>query len=308
MVWSGGTYNKGNNATGGWVGDEGLGIGIEATRHDTQDNDFASGINSCLNKEGQNTPTANLPMGGFIHTGVGNGSARTHYTSIGQLQDGGPVWGGTSGGTANALTLTLSPAISAYVAGQTFRFIAGLANTGAATLQINGIASPKNILSSYTGSPLVAGNILSGSVYEVVYSGSDFILTNESIQWQTYTPTVTQSSGVTFTISYCKYLREGSKVTYQGALVATSAGSSGSAITVSTPIASATSGSYRVIGNGTIVDVSPFETYHLAAIQTTTTAISFQGDTSQGNDFGITPAFAIASGDLINFNVTYETA
>lgn len=64
MPWSGGSYTKGNNATGGWAGDASLGIGIEAGRHDTQDNDFAAGINQCLNKDGSNTCTGNLNIGG----------------------------------------------------------------------------------------------------------------------------------------------------------------------------------------------------------------------------------------------------
>ncbi len=305
-MWSGGTYSKGNNSTGGWVGDEGLGIGIEATRHDTQDNDFATGINTCLTKDGQNTPTANLPMGGYIHTGVGNGTARTNYTSIAQFQVGGPIWGGNTGGTANPLTLTLSPAISAYVAGQTFRFLATNANTGASTLQVNSIASPKNILSSVSGGPLIAGNITAGNVYEVIYSGSDFILVNPSLAWVSYTPTVTQGSGVSLTVDYCKYLYGPKTITMQGQLTMTAAGTSGEVITVGLPVASVSSSSYRVIGNGTVIDVSPFETYHLAAIQNTTSTISFQGDANQGNNFGVTPAFALASGDIISFSICYE--
>lgn len=75
MPWSGGSYNKGNNATGGWVGDASLGIGIEAGRHDTQDNDFATGINQCLNKDGSNSATGNLNLGGFLPTNIGSGTA-----------------------------------------------------------------------------------------------------------------------------------------------------------------------------------------------------------------------------------------
>ena len=88
MGWSGGTYTKGNNATGGWAGDASLGIGIEAGRHDTQDDDFTAGINNCLTKDGQNTPTQNLPMGGYKHTGVANAAASDEYTTQGQLKDG----------------------------------------------------------------------------------------------------------------------------------------------------------------------------------------------------------------------------
>lgn len=85
MGWSGGTYTKGNQGTGGWAGDESSGIGIEAGRHDTQDNDFANGINNCLTKDGQNTPTANLPMGGYKHINVAAATANDEYATYGQL-------------------------------------------------------------------------------------------------------------------------------------------------------------------------------------------------------------------------------
>jgi hypothetical protein len=114
MGWSGGTYTKGNNATGGWAGDASLGIGIEAGRHDTQDDDFTGGINNCIAKDGQNTPTANL-----------NASSNDEYTSQGQLQDGSfrpkflnPQYVGSitffnqtncyNGGTANVEQLNVS--------------------------------------------------------------------------------------------------------------------------------------------------------------------------------------------------------
>lgn len=75
MSWSGGTYTKGNNGTGGWAGDASLGIGIEAGRHDTQDNDFATGINNCLAKDGQNSMTNNLNFGGYRPSNVAAGTA-----------------------------------------------------------------------------------------------------------------------------------------------------------------------------------------------------------------------------------------
>lgn len=89
MSWSGGTYSKGNAGTGGWVGDASLGIGIEAGRHDTQDNDFATGINNCLAKDGQNAMTANLNFGGFLPTNVGAGTAAAPAFCAGNDPDTG---------------------------------------------------------------------------------------------------------------------------------------------------------------------------------------------------------------------------
>jgi hypothetical protein len=72
MAWSGGTFTRANPT---WVTDAGLGIGIEAGRHDAQDNDFTTGINQCLNKDGSNSATGNLNFGGFLPTNIGAGTA-----------------------------------------------------------------------------------------------------------------------------------------------------------------------------------------------------------------------------------------
>lgn len=88
MAWSGGTFTRVDGATG-WQDDEAAGTGIEAGLMDTAFNDLATdGINQTINKAGQNTPTANLPMGGYKHTGVANASSNDEYTTQGQLQDG----------------------------------------------------------------------------------------------------------------------------------------------------------------------------------------------------------------------------
>ena len=89
MAWSGGTYTKWNGV-GGWVTDS-LSYGIVPDRHDTQDTDFQNGINNCLTKDGQNTPTANLPMGGFKHTGAGAATANGQYLTYDQVNDASPI-------------------------------------------------------------------------------------------------------------------------------------------------------------------------------------------------------------------------
>jgi hypothetical protein len=83
MAWAAGSYTKGNNGTGGWVGDASLGIGIEAGRHDTQDNDFATGINQCINKDGSNAFTADPNLGGFKPTNIAAGTAAAPALCVG---------------------------------------------------------------------------------------------------------------------------------------------------------------------------------------------------------------------------------
>lgn len=83
MVWAAGSYTKGNAGTGGWAGDSALGIGIEAGRHDAQDNDFATGINQCINKDGSNSFTGNPNLGGFRPTNIAAGTAAAPALCVG---------------------------------------------------------------------------------------------------------------------------------------------------------------------------------------------------------------------------------
>ena len=81
MAWAAGNFTRANGITG-WVDDANNNIGIEATRHDTQDNDFATGIDNCLNKTGQNSMTGDLNVGGnkVVNTtqiGIGTSSPTT---------------------------------------------------------------------------------------------------------------------------------------------------------------------------------------------------------------------------------------
>ncbi|OFX00874.1 MAG: hypothetical protein A3E78_09285 [Alphaproteobacteria bacterium RIFCSPHIGHO2_12_FULL_63_12] len=62
-----------------WTDDAAAGTKILASRHDTQDETIRAGIEACVAKNGENTATANLPMGGFKHTGAGVASANGHY-------------------------------------------------------------------------------------------------------------------------------------------------------------------------------------------------------------------------------------
>lgn len=198
MAWSGGTYSKGNNVSGGWVGDASVGIGIEAGRHDTQDNDFATGINTCIAKDGQNAATADLPMATFKHTNIGNATARNQYGAVGQVQDGDFIWLGTTGGTATVMTASATPPITAYKAGQKFRMLAGTASTGTNvtphSLNINGLGG-KSIKTSQGSIDCTIGDWSIGGLIEVVYDGATFRLNNASGGWVSYAPTLTPTGG-----------------------------------------------------------------------------------------------------------------
>lgn len=80
---------------------------------------------------------------------------------------------GTATGT-NALVVTLTPAPSKLGAGFALRFKNTTANTGAATLNVNGLGAKPIVKNG--GVALSAGDLKASGVYTVCYDGSNFIL------------------------------------------------------------------------------------------------------------------------------------
>jgi len=132
---------------------------------------FATGLSTCITKDGQTTPTANMPMGNFKHTGVADGSALTEYAAAGQVQDGSLVAAADSG-TADTYAVTLTPAPSAYTARQVVIFTAGNASTGASTLNVNSLGA--KTIKKYNDQDIESGDIESGQAVVCVYDGTNF--------------------------------------------------------------------------------------------------------------------------------------
>lgn len=147
---------------------------------DAHANDMADAINLMITRDGSTQPSANLPMNTYRHTGVGNAAARDDYAAAGQVQNSSLIYGGTAGGTANALTLDLSPNITAYAAGQMFVFEAAADNTsGTVTVNIDGVGAASLKKLDGSANPAI-GDIQAGGVYVILYDGAAFQLLNPS--------------------------------------------------------------------------------------------------------------------------------
>lgn len=172
MPWNGsGVFTRDYN----WVNDRDGGIDITASRMDAEFDNIATGIQACIAKNGENAPTANLPMATFRHSNVGASSARNHYARVAEMVDGAHV-AKDAGGSANAQTISVSPAITAYAKYQRFRFIPVADNTGACTINVSGQGAVS--IKLVDGSDPVAGDLSTSGVADVIYNGSVFILTN----------------------------------------------------------------------------------------------------------------------------------
>ena len=177
MGWNGsGVVTRDNGTNSGantWENDRDASIKITAENHDTHDQDLADAIQNTIAKDGQNFPTADLPMNNQKHTGVGAATTATHYARADQVQNGAFMWGGTAAGTADAITFNLTPTLTAYTTGLTVRFLAS-GNTTVTNPTININAAGAKTVKDQDGNALAIGDIASGTVYEAVYDGTDF--------------------------------------------------------------------------------------------------------------------------------------
>lgn len=241
MGWNGtGTFSRTNgvySGSGVWNNDSGAGVAIVATRHDTHDQDLATGINACLCKNGENSASANLPMGGYLHTNVAAATAVDQYARVDQIQKSSLISATASGGSANAQVISLSPALTAgtLVAGTRITFIPNFTNTGATTLTVNAL-SAKTIL--YKNMPCVGGELFSGIPADIIYDGTNFQLVNSVGRWVSWTPTFSASGSMTWPASASRalYRREGTIVFIKLYASGTTGGTSSSALNFTLPI------------------------------------------------------------------------
>lgn len=153
------------------------GTSISSTTHNNTMSDVATALTASIAKDGQTTPTANLPMGTFRHTNVGDASARNHYATVNQLQDNEFNTATSVAGT-NSITASLSPAITSYSAGMLVVLTPANNNTGATTLALNGLTALD--VQKYDGDALVSGDLVAGipAVLVLDSGGDDWILLN----------------------------------------------------------------------------------------------------------------------------------
>lgn len=178
------------------------GTTISSATHNTTLTDIANALTASIAKDGQTTPTANLPMGTYRHTGVSNGTARDQYAAVGQLQDNtATVVGSVSG--VDTITGSLTPALAAYVTGMAVVLFPAGTNTGAATLNLNSLGA-KNIV-NVLGASVGAGTLRTGNPAFLVYNGTSFVLISEDAASGSFTGTLTGcTTSPTGTVTYVR--------------------------------------------------------------------------------------------------------
>ena len=150
------------------------GTTISSTTFNNLTADLATGLTTALTKDGQSTPTANIGMGAFKITNLAAGTVASDAARLDQVQGGAATFITVTG--TDTLTGTVVPALSAYATGNQFSFLVANTNTGAVTINVDGIGA-KAITRTGT-TPLVAGDMVAGQAVEIIYDGTRFQLVN----------------------------------------------------------------------------------------------------------------------------------
>ena len=174
MAWN---SSGGHDRVHNWVADKNAAINITASRMDAEFDDISTALENCLTRDGQNSPSANLPMNNLHHTGVSNATGLTQYAAADQVVKGTLLHAATAsaaGTDTYAVSLSVSP--GSYSRGQVFSFIPDVANTGACSVNFNSIGAGN--IKLINGNDPYDGAIQISKDVVVRYDGTNFILMN----------------------------------------------------------------------------------------------------------------------------------
>tara|TARA_R110000868_G_scaffold102701_6_gene283023 strand:+ start:668 stop:1903 length:1236 start_codon:yes stop_codon:yes gene_type:complete len=188
------------------------GTTISSTAFNALTADLATGLSTALTKDGQTTPTANIPMGGYKITGLANATLSTDAMAYGQFTAFGTPGYTTTATAAGTTTLTLSstqqqfftgsttqtvvlPVTSTLVLGQTFRIVN--MSTGVVTVNSSGgnAVVAMVALSEVTVTCILTSGTSAAS-WDIQYTGKSAVTGTGSMVLATSPTLVTPTLGV----------------------------------------------------------------------------------------------------------------
>lgn len=184
---------------------------LDPKKFDIHDQDLASGIEACLAKNGENSVTADMSLGGMRWKDAGVAKVSDDLIRADQVQKLCDTYADDTG-AADAYRLVFVPPVVSIVGGQRFTFKAKNNNTKLSTLTIDGF-DPVPI--KLNGNDLAAGDIKKDDIVSVMYDSVKKVFTLPSlsalsgtkktivagIRAQSYTAFTTKGSDKAFTVA-----------------------------------------------------------------------------------------------------------
>ncbi len=131
---------------------------------------------------------------------------------------------------------------------------------------------------------------------------------NAMTAWQSWTPSLTQSGAVAATVTRARYRRVGNRVDLDVDLAVTAAGTGAQIISIGNlPVAIVGASAWKATGAALIVDTGT-GLYNATVVAYSATTLYFSATGAGNNYVGQAPNFALANGDFISFQASYEIA
>ena len=285
------------------------GTTISSTAFNALTADLATGLSTALTKDGQTTPTANIPLGGYKITGLANATLSTDAMAFGQFTAFGVPGYTTTATAAGTTTLTVSstqqqfftgsttqtvvlPVTSTLVLGQTFRIV----NMSSGVVTVNSSGGNAVVamvaLSEVTVTCILTSGTTAAS-WDIQYTGHSAV-TGTGSEVLATSPTITSPTLVTPTLGVATATTV-NKVTF-------TAPATGSTLTIADGKTLTTSASLTLAGTDsttmtfpatstTVAGLSIAETFtaqQRGAISVLTDGATITPDFSLGNNYSVT--------------------
>lgn len=187
--------------SGGWSGTGSFSISVDMSANDAagipivssafsnQTDEIKAGINACLTKNGENTPSADLPMGTRKHLNVGKAVAVTNYVRAQEFIEQKPVYLVDQNASPSSVSISCSAEFwaASATAGMFARVKMAATKPQASAAEVELIVNGVTVSAVMPdGGQVVPGALLSGHVHNFVYDGSKARLQNPYVALKKY--------------------------------------------------------------------------------------------------------------------------
>jgi hypothetical protein len=167
------------------------GTSIDAADHNTPLLDIETALSATILRNAAAPFTGNQSMGNNKLVNLADGTVATDAPTLRQAQSGVASVATAVGGTANAVTLTFSPPFATYVNNMTVGFRIGTTNTGAVTVNVDGLGA-KSFRKDASGT---IAELISGEAQAGMFVEARFNTAADCFVWVNQKPVFLASDG-----------------------------------------------------------------------------------------------------------------